>query len=179
MRNILIAGLLGGLAMFVWESVAHMVLPFGEMGLSALPNEQAVRAALAAQMGGADGLYLFPDMRSGAEPTAGPWGMLLYHPSFNFSWSVLGWEALNEIVQGLALALLLGLSAVAGFGRRMAIAALVGVAAAFCVSPSYTLWYGFPSAYTIGQMIVSFGDYLIAGAVVAALLRRPVAAQDV
>jgi hypothetical protein len=176
MKNILIAGVLAGLAMFVWEAVTHMLLPFGEMGLSTLPNEEAVRQVLAAQMGSADGLYFFPDMRSGVEPPPGPWGMLLYHPSMTFSYAVMGWEALNEIAQGLALAMLIGLSSAAGFGRRMAIAALIGVAAAFCVSPSYALWFGFPAAYTLGQMIVSFGDYLIAGAVVAALLRPPAAA---
>ena len=171
MKRILIAGVLAGLAMFVWESVAHMVLPFGEMGLSTLPNEEPVRQALAAQMGGADGLYFFPDMRAGGTPVAGPWGLLVYHPSWTFSWAVMGWEALTELIQGLALALLLGMTAVNGFGRRMAIATLVGIAAAFCVSPSYTIWFGFPAAYTLGQMIVAFGDYVIGGAVIAWLLK--------
>jgi hypothetical protein len=31
-KNILLAGLLGGLALFAWESVAHMALPLGEAG---------------------------------------------------------------------------------------------------------------------------------------------------
>jgi hypothetical protein len=177
MKRVLVAGLLAGLAMFVWESIAHMVLPLGEMGLSALPNEAAVRAALAAQMGAADGLYFYPDLRSGGEPGTGPWGILLYHPHFSFSYAVMGWEALNELVQGLALALLLGLAAVGGLGRRMAIAALVGVAAAISVSPGYTIWYGFPAAYTLAQMIVAFGDYLAGGLVVAFVLgSRPAAA---
>ena len=33
MGRVLTAGLLAGLAMFVWESVAHMVLPLGELGM--------------------------------------------------------------------------------------------------------------------------------------------------
>jgi hypothetical protein len=171
MRRILIAGVLAGLAMFVWEAVAHMVLPLGEMGLSTLPNEPAVRAALAAHLGSADGLYFFPDMRTNANPAAGPWGLLLYHPQLSFSWAVMGWEALTELVMGVALALLIGMTAVTGFGRRMAIAALVGVAAGVAVSPSYTIWYGFPAAYTAGQMIVAFGDYLVGGAIRAWLLK--------
>jgi hypothetical protein len=97
--------------------------------------------------------------------------VLVYHPNWTFTWSVMGWEALTELVQGVALALLLGMAAVSGFGRRMAIAALVGVAAAVAVSPSYTIWYGFPAAYTAGQMIVAFGDYLVGGAVAAWLLK--------
>jgi len=171
MKKIVIAGVLAGLAMFVWEFIAHTFTPLGEMGLSTLPNEAGVRAALAAQLGNADGLYFFPAMQMGDTPTAGPWGLLLYHPIFAFSWWTLGWEALVELVMGLALALLIGLANVAGFGRRMAIACLVGISAAFAVSPSYTIWFGFPDAYTLAQMIVAFGDYVAGGLVVAALLR--------
>src|SRR3954463_11938069 len=103
MRNVTIVGVLAGLAMFVWEAIAHTALPFGEMGFSSLPNEGAVRAALAAQLGGANGLYIFPAMQMGDTPTPGPWGLLLYPPAFDFSWSVMGWEALIELVMGLAL----------------------------------------------------------------------------
>jgi hypothetical protein len=177
MRRILIAGIVAGLAMFAWEALAHMVGPFGEMGFSTLPNEEATRAALAAQLGGADGLFVFPATAMGDTPTPGPWGILLYHPQFSFSWSVMGWEALVELVMGVVLALLIGMTGVRGFGRTMAIAVLVGVAAAIAVSPSYTIWFGFPAAYTLAQMIVAFGDYVVGGAVVAWLLKpRPMAA---
>jgi len=152
------------------------VLPFGEMGISALPNEEAVRAALAAHLGGADGLYFYPDMRVNPNPTPGPWGLLLYHPQMSFSWSVMGWEALTELVQGVALALIVGMAAAGSFGKRLGIAVLVGIAAAFCVSPSYTIWFGFPIAYTAGQMIVALGDYVIGGAVAAWLLKPKEAA---
>jgi len=172
MNRILVAGVLAGLAMFVWEALAHMVGPFGEMGLSALPNEVAMRAALAAQLGNADGLYFFPYVQMDQMPTPGPSGLLLYHPQFAFSWAIMGWEALVELIMGLALAMLIGLANVASFGRRMTIACLVGIAAAFAVSPSYTIWFGFPSAYTLSQMIVAFGDYVVGGLVIAALLRR-------
>jgi len=171
MGRVLTAGLLAGLAMFVWESVAHMVLPLGELGMSALPNEDAMRQLLAQHMGGADGLYLFPDMRAGGEPSPGASGLLVYHPQVIFSWSVIGWEALTEIIQGLVLANIIVLSGAADFSRRMAISMLVGVAAAVCTSPSYTIWYGFPASYTLGQMAVALVDYLVAGLVIAALLR--------
>jgi hypothetical protein len=177
MGRVLIAGVLAGLAMFFWETIAHMALPFGEMGLSTLPNEEATRQLLAAQMGNADGLFFFPDLRAGAEPSPGPWGMLLYHPQLNFSSAVFAWEVMTELVQGLALALLISLSAVSDLGKRMTIASLVGIAAAFSTSPSFSIWFGFPLSYTLGQMLVTFVDYLIAGLVIAALLRpRRVAA---
>ena len=179
MKRILIAGVLAGIAMFVWESVAHMVLPFGEMGLSSLPNDEAMRAALAAQLGNADGLFVYPTIQMDQTPSPGPWGLLLYHPHWSFSWAVLGWEALVELVMGLGLAWLIALAGAATFGRRMAIAALVGVAAAVAVSPSYTIWFGFPAAYTAGQMIVAFVDYLVGGAVIAWLVKPRPAAETV
>jgi hypothetical protein len=171
MRRILIAGVLAGLAMFVWESVAHILLPFGEMGLSSLPDDAAVRAALAAQLGNADGLFIYPTIQMDQTPSPGPWGLLLYHPQWAFSWAALGWEALVELAMGVGLAWLVALANAASFGRRMAIAALVGVAAAIAVSPSYTIWFGFPLAYTAAQMIVALGDYLIGGALIAWLLK--------
>jgi hypothetical protein len=174
MKNVPIVGALAGLAMFVWEAVAHMALPLGQMGLSTLPNEGAVRAALAAHLGGADGFYFFPAAAAQGTPPPGPWGLLLYHPAFTFSWSVMGWEMLIELVMGLALAMLIGLANVTGFGRRMAIACLVGIAAAFAVSPSDTIWFGFPAAYSLAQMVVTFGDYIVGGLVIAALLRARV-----
>jgi hypothetical protein len=176
MKRILIAGVLAGLAMFVWESVAHMLLPFGEMGISSLPNDEAMRAALAAQLGGADGLFFYPTIQMDQTPTPGPWGLLLYHPQWTFSWSVMGWEAATELVQGVALALIVGMAAAASFGKRLGIAILVGIAAAFCVSPSYTIWFGFPVTYTAGQMIVALGDYVIGGALIAWLLKPKAAA---
>jgi hypothetical protein len=173
MRRILIAGVLAGLAMFAWEAVTHMLLPFGEMGLSTLPDDEAVRQALAAQLGGSEGLYFYPDMTMDAQPSAGAWGLVLYHPQMSFNYGAMfGWELLTELVQGLALALVIGLSATVAFGRRMTIALLVGIAAAVCVSPSYTIWFGYPLAYTLGQMIVALGDYLVGGAVIAAMLGR-------
>ena len=178
MKRLVVAGLLAGLAMFVWEFLAHTFTPLGEMGLSVLPNEAAARAALAAQLGNGDGLFIFPAMEMGQTPTPGPWGLVLYHPQLAFSWSVLGWEALVELAMGLALALVIALSGAASFARRVTIALLVGVSAAIAVSPSYTIWFGFPSAYTMAQMIVAFGDYVVGGLVVAALLGRTASAPE-
>jgi hypothetical protein len=63
-KRTLLAGVLGGIAMFVWTSIAHMVLPLGEAGVREIPNEQAVLAAMQANIGDKSGLYLFPDLAS-------------------------------------------------------------------------------------------------------------------
>ena len=37
--RILLAGLAGAVAMFIWTSIAHMATPLGTIGFSQIPNE--------------------------------------------------------------------------------------------------------------------------------------------
>ena len=55
-----LVALLGDVAMFVWEAAAHMCTPLGEAGISCLPNESTVLAALASALGDQRGLSAFP-----------------------------------------------------------------------------------------------------------------------
>src|SRR6266702_1399521 len=57
--KILLAGLAGGVAMFLWGFVAHMVLPLGEAGLKAMPYQEKVLPVLSANVKDS-GLYFFP-----------------------------------------------------------------------------------------------------------------------
>jgi hypothetical protein len=61
--RILLAGVLAGIAMFVWTSIAHMALPLGEAGINEIPNESAVLSAMQSSMGDNAGLYIFPHPR--------------------------------------------------------------------------------------------------------------------
>jgi hypothetical protein len=45
--RIVLAGMLGGIAMFAWMSVAHLVLPLGSTGVSQITNDEP---ALLAEM---------------------------------------------------------------------------------------------------------------------------------
>ena len=58
--RILFAAILGAIAMFLWTFIAHMALPLGEAGIREIPNEQAVTAAMQANMGDQPGLFIFP-----------------------------------------------------------------------------------------------------------------------
>jgi len=68
-KRTLLAGVLGGIAMFIWTSIAHMALPLGEAGIREIPNEQAVLAAMQANIGDKSALYLFPGFGLGQNPT--------------------------------------------------------------------------------------------------------------
>ena len=50
-KRVLLAGLLGGIAMFAWTSLAHMVLPLGDAGIKEIPNEKGVLIAINASLG--------------------------------------------------------------------------------------------------------------------------------
>src|SRR6266496_6530909 len=68
-KRTLLAGVLGGIAMFIWTSIAHMLLPLGEAGVREIPNEQAVLASMQANIGDKSGLYLFPGFGLGPSAT--------------------------------------------------------------------------------------------------------------
>lgn len=181
--RVLIAGLVGGIAMFMWSALAHAVLPLGEAGLTQIPNEAAARTALQSAMGSEpkDGLYVFPwtEMGGKATPAPGPSGMLIYHPDrpFEMAPSMLVSEALSEIVQSVIAAFLLSLTALIAFIKRVAFVTAIGVAAAIATNLSYWIWYGFPGDYTGAQIIVVVVGYAVAGVVIALIMKpRPAAA---
>src|SRR6516165_3939009 len=58
-QRILLAALLGGLALFAWESVAHLMTPLGEMGFKTLDDEATVLPVLKTTVHDS-GLYFFP-----------------------------------------------------------------------------------------------------------------------
>jgi len=44
--RIILAGIAGGVVLFIWGAFSHMVLPFGEIGIKSMPNEAPVMAAM-------------------------------------------------------------------------------------------------------------------------------------
>ena len=65
----IIAAIAGGVIVFLWGALSHTVLSLGHQGLTPLPNEDAVLAALSTSLPHA-GLYFFPGMDMTREPTA-------------------------------------------------------------------------------------------------------------
>ena len=57
--RIFLAGILGGIVMFIWSFIGHDVLPLGQAGVSQVPNEQSFRDNLATTLTDR-GLYMFP-----------------------------------------------------------------------------------------------------------------------
>ena len=190
MGRIILAGLLGGFAMFVWTSFAHLSTPLGTMGVSELPAEESVLAALQTATGDKNAFYIFPGMRlppkaSPEEQAAAmktfddkskylPSGIVVINPPGNAGMTparLIG-EFVNELVQAMVLAFVLGLTTLTGFLPRLGLGAAVGAAAAVSTNVSYFVWYGFPLSYTIGYALTGFIAYVVASAVILLVVRR-------
>jgi hypothetical protein len=188
--RILLAGILGGIAMFVWTSVAHMATPLGMVGINLIPNEQPVITAMQSSMGNQRGFYFFPSMgvpmdASRAERNAAmanyqaildksPSGILIYKPAGEKAMTMgqLGTEFGLEAVEALLLAALISMTALRTFGARMGFALVVGIIAAVSTNMSYWTWYGFPFNYTCATMFVEVMKYIVAGTVIAWMAGR-------
>ena len=183
----ILAGVLGGLAFFMWSFVAHDMLPLGDMGVKDAPNEAVIMEAMKTNILD-HGMYIFPGINAPANPTmaqkgqamearlkkiaAGPSGILVYHPTWDFSFNkALAIELSTNIVQMLLAVFLLGLTSLTGFMARWRFLTVVGLVAAISTNVSYWNWYGFPTAYTLTYAFTVVAGFVIAGLVVAAIVR--------
>lgn len=186
MGRILMAALVGGVIVFMWGFFSHTVLPIGEMGLSTLPNEDAVLASLESQLPEA-GLYIFPSEGLGGELTGtqmkewerkyqtGPAGLLAYRPiggTQAFEPKRLIVELLSNIFACFVAASLLAMI-VGGYGRRVLATALLGAFAWLSISISQYNWYGFTSMYALAEGIDQVVSFALAGLAIAKLVPPP------
>ena len=188
--RILLAGILGGIVMFAWTSIAHMALPLGEAGITEIPNESAVLSSMQTNIGERTGLYIFPGLGVGEngsreeksqamkgmqqEIAANPSGILMYHPpgrQFAFGKS-LAIEFSTELLEAILAIWLLAQTRIASFGGRVGFVLLAGILAAMGTNVSYWNWYGFPGVYTASYMLTQVIGFLLVGIVAGLMLRK-------
>ncbi|MGA2039900.1 MAG: hypothetical protein ABSH42_11530 [Bryobacteraceae bacterium] len=182
-KRIVLAGILGGVAMFLWASVAHMVLPLGRAGIREIPGEQALLGDMHSALGESPGLYMFPGMGASSDMnqyeqklTTNPSGLLIYHPpgAKALTPAQLATEFLTELLEALLLSWLIAQIRLEGRSPRFGYVIVVGLISAISTNVSYWNWYGFPTAYTLAYMTTQFVGYLAAGLVAIWILGRPV-----
>lgn len=193
-KRIVLAAVLGGLAMFLWSSIAHMALGLGSLGVQDIPNEQAMIGVMKSNLA-QSGFYFFPGLglapgASRAERNAamnvyqqkvanGPSGILIYHPSGQKAISAgqLLTEFGTNVVQALLAAILLAFAGLRAYGARVGFVGLAGVMAGITTNISYWTWYGFPGSYTAGYAFTEIMGYVCIGLVAAAIVKnsKPVA----
>ena len=189
-KRVVLAGLLGGIAMFVWMSLAHVVLPLGETGVQEIANEAAVLSAMHQALGEKSGLFLFPGIGLGPDATnqqknaamqqyeqklaAKPSGLLVYHPPGETGLTIrrLLTEFLTELVEALLVVFLLAQTRLESFGGRLIFVAIAGLLASLGTNLSYWNWYGFPSNYTVVYMLTQIVGFVCIGLVAGAIMRK-------
>jgi hypothetical protein len=188
--KILLAGILGGIVMFIWTSIAHMALPLGEAGIGEIPNESAVLSAMQSNIGDQTGLYIFPGPGLGKNATrqekqeamkhmgekiaTNPSGILMYHaPGRPLALGkLLGVEFVAELLEAVLVVFLLAQTRIASFAGRVGFVLVAGILAAIATNVSYWNWYGFPCVYTASYMFIQIVGFFLVGIVAAFMLRK-------
>ena len=184
--RVLLAGVLGGIAMFIWSGIAHMASPLGETGISQIgaDNESAFLDALKANLGDRRGLFIFPGLNLGPNATrqekndamkqmadkaaSGPSGILMYHPARPFTFGRwLGVEFATELLESILVVCLLAQTSLTTFIGRLSFVTTAGILAAIATNISYWNWYGFPKRYTVAYMFIQIVGFFFAGLVAA------------
>ena len=191
MKRIFLAAILGAIAMFVWTSIAHMLLPLGEAGTGEIPHEAAVLAALQHHIGERSGLYLFPGFGLGPEATRAqrneamkhmdemvaknPSGLLIYFPAGGRPMMMGRWLAIEfatELAEAFLVVFLLSFTRLMTFAGRLGFVTIAGVLAAIATNVSYWNWYGFPAAYTASYIFVQVVGFICLGVVASLILKN-------
>jgi hypothetical protein len=187
--KILLAGILGGIAMFIWTSIAHLALPLGEAGIAEIPNESGVLSAMQSNIGDQTGLFIFPGLGVGknatrqekneamkqtaAKAASGPSGVLMYHPTraFNFG-KLMGIEFGTELLEAILVVFLLAQTRIGSFAGRVGFVLVAGILAAIATNVSFWNWYGFPDVYIASYILIQIVGFLCVGIVAALVLRK-------
>lgn len=189
--KIFLAGLLGAIAMFAWTSIAHMALPLGEAGLQNTMDDEALLAALKANVKDKDGLYTYPSMGLGPDAThaqmseamktfpakleKNPSGFFLYHPAGSRAMDMgkfLTIEFVTELCEALLAVWLLAQTRIVTFGGRLGFVTAAGIMAAIATNVSYWNWWGFPTVYTASYILIQVVGFFLVGIVAAFMFRR-------
>jgi hypothetical protein len=188
--KVLIAGLAGGVALFLWGFVAHMVLPLGQAGFKVLPYPDKVLPAVSAQVK-EPGLYVFPwpesppgipmpvnqeSQKQAAQMyQTSPHGLLLFYPAGGvmLSGGQLVTELATNVVSSLIAAGLvcLTLGSLASFAKRAMLVTMIGLSAGIAVNVPYWNWYGFPASLTLAAIVDHLVGFVIVGVVIAAIVK--------
>jgi len=187
--KLILAVLLGALAIFLWEFVAHMFTPLGEAGLGYLPKVEAVSSSLQSAIGGKAGMYIFPTggltadssreekqkamERMNEEMKTKPSGLLIYKPAgteFNFGKN-LAVQFVTDLAKAALLLALLTHTRLASFGKRVGFVVLAGVLAAIVTNIPHWNWYGYDPTFTMSQIVMEIIGFFCAGLVIAWLYK--------
>ncbi len=188
-RKVLLGGVAGGVALFVWSVVAWTLLPLHASSLHKLAAEDRVVAALV-EAKTPEGLYLIPappDTKGKTEEQAaaeieawnersgrGPVATLAYHPGGRSPTRMF-----RPMARGLGLALAatffsawaLSRARIASHFGRVGFVVGMGLFA-WALGPAMLWnWFAYPADYTVAVLLDALAGWAIVGVVQAGIVR--------
>lgn len=136
--RVLVAGLIGGIVMFIWGVAAHMMLGLGQVGFKLPADENVVLSSLHQGLGEHAGVYVLPalDPKTRKDPAQviayaqkairSPYAWVVYQPQGTDMTRMgpqIGRQWASDTLGALGLAFMMGLAG-PGFRRRIAVAAV-------------------------------------------------------
>lgn len=194
-KRVPLGALVGGVVVFIVGALLHMVLGLGEVGVKALPQEDAVLSAMRSAIP-APGFYIFPapnmtlgrtkaqqqsDMSAyAAKYQQRPSGILVYTVGgtpLNYG-KLLGGEFVIDLMSAFILACILAMGAggVSSYWKRVFAVTLAGLFAVVFLGLEYWNWYNFPTNYTCAYIATGVLDWYFAGLAMAAIVKQPTVA---
>jgi hypothetical protein len=177
-KKILLGGILGGLALFMWGGLSHMALGLGNVGMQNIqrPVYDSMKASIAQA-----GFYFLPesDMKGTIkdEYKGGPVGILIYKPTgagAPMTGQLIN-EAILNVIQALIAAYLLSLATkLVRYPQRVGFVFTLGILSAIATNIEYWNWYGFPASYTMAAIVDKLIGFMVVGLIVAAFVKPAV-----
>ena len=190
--RILLAGIVGGMLIFVMGATNHMAFHLLDRTFRNIPepdpfsdqlefSEQVKRHNLD------HGFYVFPGMPTKEEQkadakmaawndryAAGPSGMLLIvHRGPLLMGELMGKEFASNFIAAILASWIISLAGSdVGFARRWLAAVVIGLIGWFSFIASYGIWYRFPHDF-VHDELARLLEWGAAGLAIAAIVRRP------
>ena len=177
-KKLLLGAITGGVILFVWGAVSHMLLPFATAALQRFTDEEAVTQAVVANAP-SSGMYFLPymqqegltDEQQNAAFEKAMQGPVLFvsvrlgrAASFG---SLLVVQFLIDVLTALLLTALLLNVRPMSFAKRVLFVVVVGLAAGISVLLPDWNWYNFSSAFTAGEFVGLVIGFALAGLALA------------
>ncbi len=183
--RVIIAGLLGGLIIFIWGAFAHMVLPLGEMGVAQANSEDAVLMVLKENMP-QTGIYMVPGLSTAqmsnekavaayqTKAVAQPNAFIVYQ-SEGRDGTQMNQNLLHEYICNTLAAFFAAFVLALGsftFTKRVLLSLGLGIFSWITVSAPYWNWYRFPQDFSLANLAMLAIGWLLAGCGMAWWLGR-------
>jgi hypothetical protein len=178
------AGLIAGIAVFLWGGLAHMVLGLGgESTMKQIPNETTTLAMMASTIK-EPGLYMYPHISDPEKMAKAietqPYGLLIYSPAGTpmSMGPMLGKQAVGDILACLLAAWLfsMALPMLPTLVSRVGFVLGLGLFSFLVSEVPYWNWYRFPGDFTMFALAFKLTTGLVSGLILATLMGRTVSA---